>query len=780
MNQKQFLLELEQTCGVNKPVFLNSRDSWEIPDTALKWAKDLVNLPSIGRYRLTLENSEVCELWFDLEIPEDKQFKNLADLALQTVKLIKTFGIAQEYIHKKLSGHGIHIQVFISGLRNTQQLKLLAKSIHQKLPASKTHSLGSDPRCLVMNQKIREFGGENGEHYTTAINIKDLQKATRKVKYPTNKKAQNVVYPKIKVFKCTKQMINRMHELEAEFELEKEVNVYGSSEVDYDKDGDIQNLYKCPVITKLAEKVKTEKHLTHAERLAVCQTFICFGQDGQDEIHKILSQCGDYSKEYTQWVIDDNKKRGYRPFTCNWIKEQVGCPEGCEGSGGKSPFKFAWSAIPLKHVLDAYEKVLVLHPEDRELLEICMAVMLDPRMEGDLAWLFLVAPSSSGKTVIINTLHNPKWSIKKDFITDKTFISGKTYKDRETGEEIPIEGLLPKLHRKTLLIKEFTTQLMRGEAIRNSIFGQLRAIYDEEFDVAFGSFDCSKIPESWKHVRMGFLAGCTPFIDRYSTLNVILGERYLKVRMHEPDRVKASIRAAKNALKFKKSIEKLRRIVTRFLSNIEIPTESGISDEYLKRCVYLAEVIVLTRKPVTVRESTLGLKTYQYDDSTELSTRLVQQLIRLGTMLGAIRGTGWDEAIFQTLVRVGFDTLIPSRAVIIKYLYTQKQLVTESDIRRELKWGHHRVRNHLQKMVFINAVIEEDIKQYKLHPKIRKYLDLVRYCKRRGTKIVTSTTVNKKHIGDILTLPNQKLDSFNLNKAYAAIDEEGETTVIVS
>jgi len=771
MNQKQFLLELEQICGVKKPVFLDTGDSWDLPDTSLKRVKDLKNIPVIGRYRLLLENSEVSELWFDLEKPEDEPFKSLVALALETVKLIKSFSITQKYIYCKLSGHGIHIQVFISGLRSADQLIAMAKVVHQKLPLSKVHSLGSDSRCLVKHQKIREFGAENGEHYVTLIPIEQLRKARRKKKYPINKKSEDVVYPKIKVFKCTKQLINRIHELEGEFELVQERESYGT-EVDYDKEGEIANLYKCPTIKRLAEQAKTTHHLSHAERLAICQTFICFGKQGQDEIHKILSLCIDYNKEYTQWVIDDNKKRGYRPFTCQWIKDHVGCPSDCKGSGGKSPFKFAWGAIPLEDVLNGYEKVLVLHPDDRELLEVCMAVMLDARMEGDLAWLFLVAPSSSGKTVIINSLHNPQWSIKKDFITDKTLVSGKTYKDKATGEEIPVEGLLPKLNGKTLLIKEFTTQLMHGEGMRNAIFGQLRAIYDEEYDVAFGSFDCAKMPESWKHVRMGLLAGCTPFIDRYSTLNIILGERYLKIRMHEPDRIKASIRAAKHSFTFKKDVGRLRRKVIRFLSNIEIPKQANISDHHLIRVANLAEAIVLTRKPVTVRDSTLGVKTYEYDDQTELSTRLVQQLIRLGSMIAAVRKTEWDEEVLKTIVRVAFDTLIPSRAAILRYLHLERSPVSEGTIRTELGWGHHRIRNHLNKMVFINAVIKNENEEYKLNPTIRKHLNIVRYPRTSGTRLMTSETINKKHIVPILKAPNNVgIEDFTVEGAYAVVED---------
>jgi len=752
MNQKEFLFELEQTCGVNKSAFLDTGDTWEYPEGRLKRAKDLTNLPVIGRYRLTLENSKVSELWFDLEIPEDKEFKELAKLTLDAIEIIKSFGITDEYIYVKLSGHGIHIQVFISGLRGWTQLKALAKVIHQKLPMSKAHSLGSDPRCLVEHQKIREFGAQNGEHFTTLYKIDDLRKAKRKKKYPINKKAEAVVYPKIKVFECTKQMINRIHELEGEFELSKETETYGS-EVDYDKDGDIQNLYKCFTIARLAEKAK-KGHLTHAERLAICQTFICFGEDGQDEIHKILSQCEDYSKEYTQWVIEDNKKRGYRPFTCQWIKDHVDCPEGCKGSGGKSPFKFAWKPLSLKEIIEEYRKILVLHDEDEMLIEVCLALILDTKISGDLVWLFLVAPPSSGKTVILNSLHNPAWSIKTDSITARTLVTGKTRKEPKTGEDIPIEGLLPKLHLKTLIIKDFTTQLMRGEDVRKEIFGQLRAIYDEEYAQFFGSFDIKHIPEHWKHVRMGFLAGCTQYLDRYGTLNKILGERYLKIRLKTPDILKSLDLALSFTGTLKRHEKILRKKVTRFLSNLEIPPESdlfAIPKEYRDMVKYLAWAIVLIRKPVSEREALTGIRILQTEEDTERPMRLAKQFARLGMMLRVVKETKWTLTIMRTIQRVAFDTLHPSRAKIVDYLYGTNKPATENEIRTHLHWGHQRIRMALRKMAYGRIVIEEN-QQYTLDPTIRRLLNKSRlqvlplYHYKKSRIVDTTTKLHAPHV----------------------------------
>jgi len=452
--------------------------------------------------------------------------------------------------------------------------------------------------------------------------------------------------------------------------------------------------------------------------------FIHFGEPSRRKLHEILSHCGDYDEDYTQAIIEHAMRSSYHPCTCRWAKEmRLGCPDSCKGSGGKSPIKFAWTPLRLEELKKAYKEILLLAPEDDYVIEICLATMLDTKISGDLAWLLLIAPPAWGKTVILTSLHDSSWSYLIDMITEKTFISGKTYFDRKSGEDLPIEGLLPKLHMKTLISKEFTTQIMQGEDSRKAIFGQLRGIYDENYSQAFGSFDFSKYPEEWKHVRMGLIAGCTPYIDRYSTMNVILGERYLKLRMRETDRLAANKFARMSTEEKKKKAKSLSSKTKRFLANVEIPTRFDLPPEDIGNALdHLAEFIVQCRAPVDMRQSTIGTIMYEYETQRELGTRVVQQLQRLGWMLQCIRKTKFDIEIYKRLLRVGFDTVVPDRINIVFYLYNQKKPTSETNIRTVLGWGNSRIKHHLRELVLLNVVQETENVEYVLNDYIRKCL----------------------------------------------------------
>lgn len=782
MSQKEFLLELEQTCAVKEPIFINSRDSWDVPDSALKWAKDLMNLPSIGRYRLTLENSDVSELWFDLEAPEGSKFSDLAKLALTTIKLIQSFGIKQEYIYKKLSGHGIHIQVFILGLRSTDQLLMLAKVIHQKLPMSKTHSLGSDSRCLVKHQKIREFGGENGEHYTTAVKLKDLQSAKRKKKYPINKKADAVVYPKIKVFECTSQMIRRMHELEGEFIFEEEKKTYGT-EMDYDKDGDVQSLYKCPTIKRIANKAKTEEHITHMERLGIATVFMPYGEEGLKEIHKIIGYCKDYKLDngiYTQWVIDDLKKRGYKPMRCETFRERVGCPEDCKGSGGKSPFKFAWSPITLEELKKSYRKWLCLTTpkgnEDAEILDSTMAVAKDRELAGDPVWTYLVAESGGTKTEIIRALN--AWNVEAiDTLTAHTLISGKIIKDPKTGKMRPVKGLLSRLNGKILTIKDFTIVLQGDPRERYVIFSQFRGAYDGYYASSYGTWD----KPIKLDVEFTVLAGVTPVIDIHSNLAAILGERFLKIR-HEVDREKAARKAMENTGKEKQMRKELVSKTKRFLANLKM-YDPKMPEEIFEAILNLSLFIAQIRMPIPYNikaQATAGIPVY-FETKPEYATRLGKQLLKFSKLISIVRQkpkVDWKD--YGTTLRIGFDTAPQNRLKLILYLYFNPNQ-SASEISHGLEWYLNKTRRVVAELTTLWQVLKRVENPYSdplnLHPTLKKYMkgmltkvgesvysnDLLLFLLKKKRTFTTLKGVNIKGVNE--------LDEFTIDRAYTTVAE---------
>ena len=128
-----------------------------------------------------------------------------------------------------------------------------------------------------------------------------------------------------------------------------------------------------------------------------------------------------------------------------------------------------------------------------------------------------------------------------DTLTKSTLVSGMAEKDKDTGEMVPIAGIMQDLDGKVLVLKDFTTILSTNEDTRTEIYGQLRSAYDGYFEKAFGTMR-RKVSV---HSTFGIVAGVTPIISKYTRLHNLLGERFLYIRSN-PNRKLAAMRAHRN------------------------------------------------------------------------------------------------------------------------------------------------------------------------------------------------------------------------------------------
>jgi hypothetical protein len=126
---------------------------------------------------------------------------------------------------------------------------------------------------------------------------------------------------------------------------------------------------------------------------------------------------------------------------------------------------------PLATVHEAFGRWLAFPTDDAtrpryDLVDIALAVVVANRMTADPLWLFLVAPPSSGKTEIINSLRDVPDVYPLSSLTPQTFASGFERKGVETS-------LLPRIDGKVITMKDFGTVLQmyrekRGESWRSS------------------------------------------------------------------------------------------------------------------------------------------------------------------------------------------------------------------------------------------------------------------------------------------------------------------------
>lgn len=380
------------------------------------------------------------------------------------------------------------------------------------------------------------------------------------------------------------------------------------------------------------------------------------------------------------------------------------------------------TARDLGELLERFGTWLYLEPSDYDAIQVCFAAALDRELPGDPCWLFLVAPSGAIKTELIRSLGSYSRAYSLDTLTPHSLVSGQAEKDKETGEYVPIAGILQDLDGKVLLLKDFTSVLSESDENRTTIYGQLRACYDGYFEKAFGTM---RQPIRVK-AMFGLMAGVTPIIDRYTKMTGALGERFLMVRMN-PDRLKAARRASRNTGRERVMRSQLRDAVADFIGRLDFTKIPTVTSDLEERIIRIGCYIAYMRSKVFANYSRQGDLIDMDPVSAEVPTRVSKQLKKLGQLLAVIRGRdhiGPHE--FETLSRVARDTSNQRRQRIMD-VYQQVGLTTSmniSDLTGMGKGLHYRtVRNELEVMTVLEILNIDEHGNYKVAPDFMPYVE---------------------------------------------------------
>jgi len=357
----------------------------------------------------------------------------------------------------------------------------------------------------------------------------------------------------------------------------------------------------------------------------------------------------------------------------------------------------------LKELHTTFEYWLYLGEEDIEVLDVVLAAALDRDIPGDPFWLYLVAPSGGIKTEFVRALNKypPIYTI--DTLTVNTFISGKVEKDKETGEIYPVAGILDQLDGKVLVIKDFTVVLSSLDATRTEIYGQLRAIHDGYFEKGFGTL---KEPIRVT-ARIGLIVAVTPAIDRYTKAHNLLGERFLKARLH-PESQKTAERAFKNLGQEEKMREDLSTATAYYLNRVRSTRPfPRVTGQQMKDLIQIARYIALMRTRIMGRYHQ-GLLVEPYLTEPEVPTRVVKQLKKLAIGLALVRQHNVEvtEEDMKTIKRMAKDCSIPVRQKIVDGLGTflDEKGALVFELQETTKLPRNTINNELIKMQLLGIV----------------------------------------------------------------------------
>ena len=331
--------------------------------------------------------------------------------------------------------------------------------------------------------------------------------------------------------------------------------------------------------------------------------------------------------------------------------------------------------ITLEQVLSIFGKWLVL--DETVYIETVLATVVSNLIPGDPVWLFLTGQSGGSKTEVLRALFDSPLIYAVSKFTAHTLISGKRLKGH------PDPSLLPLLHNKTLIIKDFSCILEMPRDDRAQIFADLRDAYDGEASKKLGLEQ--KIYKYKSHFSL--IAGTTGAIDAFTAVNQALGERFLKIRLPKSsDDLAKTKKALDNVDEQEQMREELGAISVSFLSQPFRPSQVTISQDIKRQLALLANFVGKCRTSVSRDPYQQGV--IRFPPEPELGTRLGVQFAKLSKSLAAIRAKlEVSQAELDVIRGIALDTIPKKVLLVIKVLYEGGNLLKTSEIGNKTKIG---------------------------------------------------------------------------------------------
>src|SRR5215472_11844560 len=179
---------------------------------------------------------------------------------------------------------------------------------------------------------------------------------------------------------------------------------------------------------------------------------------------------------------------------------------------------------PIERVLEVFEHWLIL-PSRTPVYAVLGAVAAN-RLPGIPVWLGLVAPPSSAKTEILNSISTLPFVYQAATVTPAALLSGVPKKQHH---KTAVGGLLRQLGSFGIIsLKDFGSVLSMRPDLKTETLAALREIFDNAWTRHLGTEGGRTL--SWRG-KVGLVFGCTGVIDSHYSVIGAMGDRFLLNRL---------------------------------------------------------------------------------------------------------------------------------------------------------------------------------------------------------------------------------------------------------
>jgi len=283
-------------------------------------------------------------------------------------------------------------------------------------------------------------------------------------------------------------------------------------------------------------------------------------------------------------------------------------------------------------------------------------------LPGDPVWLGLIAPPSSAKTELLNSVSHLPYVVPAATLTPAALLSGTPKRQLEAGSK---GGLLRQIGDFGILaIKDFGSILsMRPEA-KAEVLAALREIYDGSWTRHLGTGGGRTL--SWRG-KVGLIFCCTEAYDAHYSVIGSLGDRFLLDRLGPSSDQQFKMALKHTGAATKTMREELAIAVTELFSG-KLPTPQQLQDNEREQMRQIVELVVRLRG--TVERDRFTREIERVHDA-EGPGRLTLSLERLLAGLDTLALERWTA--FNVIKHVALSSTPPTRRRAFEFLSDKPQ-----------------------------------------------------------------------------------------------------------
>jgi hypothetical protein len=335
------------------------------------------------------------------------------------------------------------------------------------------------------------------------------------------------------------------------------------------------------------------------------------------------------------------------------------------------------------------EKVFSEHyymGHEPDFLKVLMATVLSKRLDGEMVWLLVLAPPSSGKAMV-STLSKCSEVKMVSTLTANSLMSGARKEDTYDGKNA---SLLPQLHGRVMVVKDASTIQDMNPNAKAQVFSMLRSAYDGDPEEKHTGLGTVKVAS-----KFGIIIAGTPGFEQSRVQERNLGERFIIFRPAVEADNRHIWSMIRNSIGKQKKYQILCDAVLKFLDACNIPNRI-MHPVFIED---LAEKLATLRGGFTrdkyTREITWG-------PTIENPYRVGQQFSSLFTTLSYIDNQHNATAIVRRMI---VDSVPFQRLEALKFIHRMNgNDPTRTCFHNYIGWGRKKVSEVIEELEILKVV----------------------------------------------------------------------------